>query len=107
VKAVLSLNRQATVNILSAKRPYFGFGNGKWGRARYKLEICSDVSGQKKAFSLYAIPNPVEIYQPNFDKKQLVPVLIGMDHLGAHGCQMLVDFGSGLALDGLDDSAEI
>ncbi|CAL1167297.1 unnamed protein product [Cladocopium goreaui] len=71
VIAVLSHDRQATVNIFSAQRPYFRFGNGKWGRARYKLEICSDVSGQKKTFSLYALPNPIEFYQPNFDKSQL------------------------------------
>ena len=83
VKAVLSHDRQATVNILSAQRPYFRFGNGKWGRARYKLEICSDVSGQKKTFSLYALPNPVEIYQPNFDKKQLVP---SSDRHGSSWC---------------------
>ena len=107
VKAVLSHDRQATVNILSAQRPNFRFGNGKWGRARYKLDICSDVSGQKKTFSLYALPNPIEFYQPNFDKSQLVPILIGMDHLGAHGCQMLVGFGSGLAMDGVDDNPEV
>ena len=107
VKAGLSHDRQATVNILSAQRSYFRFGNGKWGRARYKLEICSDVSGQKKTFSLHALPNPIEFYQPNFDKSQLVPILIGMDHLGAHGCQMLVDFGSGLAMDGVDDNPDV
>jgi hypothetical protein len=71
------------------------------------LEICSDVSGQKKTFSLHALPNPIEFYQPNFDKSQLVPILIGMDHLGAHGCQMLVDFGSGLAMDGVDDNPDV
>ena len=107
VKAGLSHDRQATVNILSAQRSYSRFGNGKWGRARYKLEICSDVSGQKKTFSLHALPNPIEFYQPNFDKSQLVPILIGMDHLGPHGCQMLVDFGSGLAMDGVDDNPEV
>ena len=56
---------------------------------------------------MYALPNPIEFYQPNFDKSQLVPILIGMDHLGAHGCQMLVDFGSGLAMDGVDDNPEV
>ena len=50
VKAVLSHDRQATVNILSAQRPYFRFGNGKWGRARYKLGICADVSVERKRF---------------------------------------------------------
>ena len=30
-----------------------------------------------------------------------------MDHLGAHGCQMLVDFGTGLAMDGIDNNPEV
>ena len=37
-------------------------------------------------------------------EKNLVPILVGMDHLGVHGCQMLVGFGTGMMMDGIDPS---
>ena len=41
------------------------------------------------------------------NEKNLIPVLVGMDHLGCQGCQMSIDFGTGLVLDGVDEKPEI
>ena len=41
------------------------------------------------------------------NEKNLIPVLVGMDHLGSQGCQMLIDFGTGLGMDGVDEKPEI
>ena len=38
------------------------------------------------------------------NEKNLIPVLVGMDHLGSQGCQMLIDFGTGLVMDGVDEN---
>ena len=54
------------------------------------------------SFSLFALPNPDDP-SPN----NLVPILIGMDHIGTSGCQMLVDFSLGYVIDGVDPQADL
>ena len=45
------------------------------------------------------LPNPAEHFQADFDKSTLVPVLIGMYHLGPRGVGMMIDFTTGLAMN--------
>ena len=100
IKAVLSQDSEARIDV-EYMRPFFRFGNGKWGQALYRVKITSHVSGQPRCFSLFSLPNPDVMHEKN-----LVPILVGMDHLGVHGCQMLVDFGTGMVMDGIDPSQE-
>ena len=97
IKAVLSQDSSARIEIQQYMRPYFRFGNGKWGQALYRVTLQSVVSGKPRSFSLYSLPNPEDM-----PPKNLVPILVGMDHLGPAGCQMLIDFGSGYVIDGVD-----
>ena len=85
VSSILECDCGAGIDIDQSARPYFRFGNGRWGRALYSIHISSDVSGVNRKFSLFALPNPSEFYEVNFDKSTLVPVLVGMDFLGTHG----------------------
>jgi ribonuclease HI len=102
IQAILAQDRGAKVDIQPYVRPFFRFGNGKWGQALYRATISSTVSGQHRSFSLFALPNPDDP-SPN----NLVPILIGMDHIGTSGCQMLVDFSLGYVIDGVDPQAEL
>ncbi|CAE7801840.1 unnamed protein product, partial [Symbiodinium necroappetens] len=99
INAVLAQDRSAQIEMDQASRPYFRFGNGRWGRALCKVRFCSRASGSPRHFALYVLPNPSEYYQADFDKGSLVPVLIGMDHLGPSGVGMMIDFASGLAMN--------
>ena len=102
IKAILQQDKGARIDVQPYMRPHFRFGNGKWGQALYRVVITSDVSGQSRRFSLFSLPNPVEM-----SPKNLVPVLIGMDHIGPQGCQMIVDFCLGYIIDGVDITPEI
>ena len=86
------------IEVDQSARPYFRYGNGKWGRALYQVNISSAVSGETRNFKVYALPNPPELHAPGFQRSMLVPILIGMDHLGQHGASMMIDFTTGLAL---------
>ena len=101
-QAILAQDRGAKIDIQPYVRPFFRFGNGKWGQALYRANISSTVSGQLRKFSLFALPNPDD---PS--PKNLVPILIGMDHIGATGCQMIVDFSMGYVIDGVDPKPEL
>ena len=87
IQAILAQDRGAKVDIQPYVRPFFRFGNGKWGQALYRATISSTVSGQHRSFSLFALPTPDDP-SPN----NLVPILIGMDHIGTSGCQMVGGF---------------
>ncbi|CAE7252767.1 unnamed protein product [Symbiodinium sp. CCMP2592] len=99
IGAVLAQDRSAQIEMDQASRPYFRFGNGRWGRALCKVRFSSCASGSSRHFALYVLPNPSEYYQADFDKGSLVPVLIGMDHLGSTGVGMMIDFATGLAMN--------
>ena len=107
VTAVLAQDRQARIELDQASRPYFRFGNGKWGRALCRVIIQSRASGHLRSFALYTLPNPAEYYQAQFDKSTLVPILIGMDFIGSEGVGMLIDFATGLAMFTKESSPEI
>ena len=107
VEAVLSRDRGARIDLEQYARPYFRFGNGKWGCALGRTTITSNVSGRVRKFSLYTLPNPSEYYSSHFDKASLVPVLIGMDFLGPSGMGLIIDFSTGLALHSKEDHPEI
>ncbi|CAE7295575.1 GIP [Symbiodinium sp. CCMP2592] len=98
INAVLCHDKNARIDLDQSARPYFRFGNGKWGRAVCKVTLQSRASGSTRSFSLYTLPNPAEYYQSSFDKSALVPILIGMDFLGPNGVGMLIDFSTGLAM---------
>ena len=107
VNAVLAKDSQAQIKIHQGDRPYFRFGNGRWGRALYKVEIVSKVSGTTRQFKLYALPNPADLHRPDFDVSTLVPILVGMDHLSGTCSAMTVDFMTGLALDSCEPHPSI
>ena len=57
IQAVLSQDAGARIEV-EYSRPFFRFGNGKWGQALYRVNLSSHVSGQQRRFSLYSLPNP-------------------------------------------------
>ncbi len=107
IGSVLAKDKSAKIEFDQSARPYFRFGNGRWGRALCRVHMSSRVSGQLQTFSLYTLPSPAEYYQSNFDKQTLVPLLIGMDFLGNKGTGLLIDFGTGLAMCTKEENPEI
>eukprot|EP00434_Breviolum_minutum_P027979 symbB.v1.2.024754.t1/scaffold2367.1/size81165/7 len=96
--AASPVDRQVNIEVQQSARPYFCFGNGQWGRALYRVVITSNVSGYPQRFKLFALPNPPGLHHPDFDKNTLVPILVGMDHLGGD-TGMAIDFPTGMAMD--------
>ena len=107
IASLLTQDKGAKIELDSLARPYFRFGNGRWGRALCKVFISSSASGSPRHYSLYTLPNHAEYYQANFDRSSLVPVLIGMDYLGTQGVGMMIDFATGLAMNTKEPSPEI
>ena len=110
ISSILAVDKGASVSIAKYMRPFFRFGNGKWGQANYKVSITSNVSGSPRSFHMYCLPNPDGVNQPGFNKNSLVPVLLGMDHLSgkdAPESAMTVDFATGLALDSNNPKPDI
>ncbi|CAE7826823.1 unnamed protein product, partial [Symbiodinium sp. CCMP2456] len=99
ISAILTQDKGAKIEFDQSARPYFRFGNGRWGRALCRVHLSSTVSGQLRSFSLYTLPNPDEYFKSGFDKSSLVPVLVGMDCLGRDGIGIMIDFASGLAMN--------
>ena len=59
---------------------------------------------------MYCLPNPDEYHRADFDKTNMVPVLLGMDHLSgreARESAMTIDFHTGLALESLNPNPEV
>ncbi|CAE7822031.1 unnamed protein product, partial [Symbiodinium sp. CCMP2456] len=107
ISAILEKDSGARVDVDTNARPYFRFGDGRWGRALYRVHISSAVSGSTKRFALYVLPNPKEYFQAGFDKASLVPILIGMDFLGKDGNGLIIDFTTGLVTSSVDEKPEI
>ncbi|CAE7462825.1 GIP [Symbiodinium sp. CCMP2592] len=107
IETVLQCDRSARIELAQYARPFFRFGNGKWSKALGRTTLSSSVSGSLRSFSLYTLPNPSEYYSSHFDKSSLVPVLVGMDFLGPQGVGMIIDFGTGLAMNSKDPSPQI
>ena len=107
IEAVLAQDPGARIDLQAYSRPFFRFGNGKWGRALGKTTISSSLSGSTRQFSLYTLPNPPEYYSSQFDKSTLVPVLIGMDFMGETGEGMIIDFATGMAMSSKESNPEI
>ena len=102
ITAVLEKDKSAIVSIDQARRPYFRYGSGSWGRALYHVVIKSNVSGSLKAFEVYALPNPPEYFEKWFSEDMLVPILVGMSHIGRSGAGMIVDFSDGYFVNAND-----
>ena len=80
IHSILAVDKGATVSIARYKRPFFRFGNGKWG------------------------------HRADFDKTNMVAVLLGMDHLSgreARESAMTIGFHTGLALESLNPNPEV
>ena len=110
ISSILAVDKGASVSIAKYMRPFFRFGNGKWGQANYKVSITSKVSGSPRSFHMYCLPNPEDVNHPGFNKSSLVPVLLGMDHLSGRDAPesaMTVDFATGLALDSNNPKPDI
>lgn len=110
ISSILAVDKGASVSIAKYMRPFFRFGNGKWGQANYKVSITSNVSGKPRSFHMFCLPNPEDANQPGFSKHSLVPVLLGMDRLSGRDAPesaMTVDFATGLALDSNNPKPDI
>ena len=107
ISAILEKDKEARIDIDQSARPYFRFGDGRWGRALYRVRLSSDVSGNRRHFALYALPNPPEYYKANFDKSTLVPILVGMGFLGKDGNGMIIDFTNGMTVSSHDEHPEV
>ena len=106
IRSILAVDRGASVVIEKYMRPCFRFGNGKWGKALYRVVLTSRCSGMPRSFAVFALPNPPDLHHPQFDRGSLVPLLLGMDHLGGLHSAMLIDFYTGMAMDSHGDSME-
>jgi hypothetical protein len=105
INSVLAQDRGAAVTIAKYMRPYFRFGNGCWGQANFRVTISSKVSGTERNFNMYCLPDP-----KNVDPKNMVPVLLGMDHLSGRDSPesaLTIDFNTGLAVESLNPSPTI
>ena len=105
ISAVLSQDRGAAVNIAKYMRPYFRFGNGCWGQANFRVSITSKASGMERTFHMYCLPDP-----KNGDSNNVVPVLLGMDHLSGKDSPesaLTIDFNTGLAIESLSTTPNI
>ena len=71
-KALVSSRPNLEVTVFETARPWFRFGNGKWGRALYKVTLKDPFT--EVSMSIYALP-AVD-----------VPVLIGMKELQHLNC---------------------
>ena len=94
ISSILTMDKNASVNFDASARPYFRFGNGRWGRALSRVSIISSASGNPITFSLYMLPNPPSAVT---DASSVPPLLVGMDFINEVG--LLVDFKSGLAMN--------
>ena len=107
ITAVLSVDKGASIRVAKYMRPYFRFGNGRWGQALHRVSITSKVSGKPRTLQIYSLPNPSEDKDSYGVKNvNLVPVLLGMDHLSGkdqHESSLAIDFTTGLALDPLQE----
>ncbi|OLP88348.1 hypothetical protein AK812_SmicGene30332 [Symbiodinium microadriaticum] len=102
IASVIEQDQGATITIDQSRRPYFRYGSGAWGRALYHVTITSKVSGYEKQFGVYALPNPPEYVEPWFRPHMLVPILVGMSHIGPEGAGMIIDFNDGSFLNAAD-----
>ncbi|CAE7897604.1 unnamed protein product, partial [Symbiodinium necroappetens] len=102
IASVIEQDQGATITIDQSRRPYFRYGSGAWGRALYHVTITSKVSGYEKQFGVYALPNPPEFVEPWFRPHMLVPILVGMSHIGPEGAGMIIDFNDGSFLNAAD-----
>ena len=102
IASVIEQDQGATITIDQSRRPYFRYGSGAWGRALYHVTITSKVSGYEKQFGVYALPNPPEYVEPWFRPHMLVPILVGMSHIGPEGAGMIIDFNDGSYLNAAD-----
>lgn len=97
ISSVLAQDSGATVTIAKYMRPYFRFGNGWWGQASFRASISSSVSGVERTFHTHCLPDP-----KNGDVNNMVPVLLGMDHLSGKDAPesvLTIDFLIGLAVE--------
>ena len=50
ISAVLTQEKGAKIEFEQSARPYFRFGNGRWGRALCRVHISSVISGQHRSY---------------------------------------------------------
>ena len=105
ISSVLAQDHGARVTIAKYMRPFFRFGNGCWGQANFRVSISSTVSGSERTFHMYCLPDPKD-----GDKRNLVPVLLGMDHLSgkdAPESALTIDFHTGLAIESMNPQPHV
>ena len=94
IAAILEKDSGATIEVNTKLRPKFRYGSGKWNQALYRVTISSNLSGTRRDFTCFSLPDPEEIEQSWFKTSMLVPVLLGMDFL--HQVGAVLDFTDGM-----------
>ena len=56
IQALWAQDRSATIRVDPSARPYFRYGNGRWGRALYQVHLSSSASGSVRTFSIFCTP---------------------------------------------------
>ena len=102
INAVLAQDSAASITVDQARRLYFRYGSGSWGRALHHVVVSPNVTGKIKSFEVFAFPNPPEYVEKWFQPEMLVPILLGMSHMGPQGAGMIVDFNDGYFVNATD-----
>ena len=95
IAAIMEKDSGATIEVNTKLRPKFRYGSGKWNQALYRVTVSSNLSGTRRAFTCFSLPDPEEIIQQSwFTPSMLVPVLLGMGFL--HQVGAILDFTDGM-----------
>ena len=103
ISKLREIDPQIGVHLDDSRRPYFRYGSGQWGRSLYHLTLVS-AKNPARTFEMYTLPDPDGFVYGWSSPSQLVPILVGMDHLQKIG--LVLDFSDGFALHGAEPEAE-
>ena len=56
IQAIVAQDHAAVIELDQSARPYFRYGNGKWGQALYQVTLRSNLSGNPRQFKVFALP---------------------------------------------------
>ncbi|CAL1129948.1 unnamed protein product, partial [Cladocopium goreaui] len=103
ISKLREIDPQIGVHLDDSRRPYFRYGSGQWGQSLYHLTLVS-AKNPARTFEMYTLPDPDGFVYGWSSPSQLVPILVGMDHLQKIG--LVLDFSDGFALHGAEPEAE-
>ncbi|CAL1161664.1 unnamed protein product, partial [Cladocopium goreaui] len=103
ISKLREIDPEIGVHLDDSRRPYFRYGSGQWGRSLYHLTLVS-AKDPSRTFEMYTLPDPDGFVYGWSSPSQLVPILVGMDHLQKIG--LVLDFSDEFALHGAEPEAE-